>query len=134
EQREQGVQRRRFQPVEAVVEEQQDRRQRNLRDELRRRLERNHIVDKAGAEHQGGGADQHRDRRDQPEDRGAREQDQRDRGAAEEGDRPPVPSVFARSGDIAKPNRDGPGERHQRKRQRERQREREGYGKHRRER
>ena len=46
------VERHRLEPVQPVVEEQQDRGERDLRDQLRRRLERQDVVDEADHEHQ----------------------------------------------------------------------------------
>ena len=125
-QREQHVERHRLQPVEAVVEEQQHGGERNLRDQLGRRLQRQDVVGEAGEEHRRCRRHQHRLRCGDAEDHAAREQHHRDGDAAEERHRTPVPAVFAWLGDEADAECDVTADRHDRQRERQRDGKRRG--------
>ena len=103
EQRQQRIERDRTEPVQAVIEREQDRRQRDLGDQLGRGLQRQPIVDQTGAEHQRGSHHQHRDVAGEPEHRRAAEHDGGNRDAAEKGNGAAMPAVVPGAGDEAEP-------------------------------
>ena len=112
--RQQHVERRRRHPIEPVVEEHEDRRDDDLGDQLRGRLQRQHIVDEADEEDERGRSDEHGHSRGDPKHNGAEKQRDRDGDAAEQRHRPPVPAIFARRRHEAEPQRHDTRERHQR--------------------
>ena len=124
EQRQQRVERHRLEPVQAVAESEQRRRERDLGDQLRRRLQRQPIVDEPDGEHQRGRHHEHRDVLREPEQRGAAEHDSRNRDSAEEGDRTAMPAIVPGAGDEAEPEGGAPAQRHEHQRQGHRQKER----------
>ena len=84
-------------PVQPVIEEQEGGGKRNLDHQLRRRLQRQHIVDEARAKHhRRSGDEERRLTRDVKHER-AHEQARRDAHAAEQGHRPAVPAIFTRA-------------------------------------
>ena len=101
------VQGHRLEPVEPVVEEQQHRRQRDLRDQLGRRLQRHDVVDQSDAEHQQRADDQDGNLGGDAADERHHEQRQPNADAAEQRHRPTMPAILARLGDVAKPDRGG---------------------------
>jgi hypothetical protein len=84
--RQQAVQGRGLKPVQPVVEEQQYARQRELRDQLCRRLDREDIVHQPCTEHQRRAHHEYRLRTNDPEHRRAEEQDGKDSHAPKQRD------------------------------------------------
>ncbi len=105
------VQGHRLEPVEPVIEEQQHRRQRDLRDQLGRRLQRDDIVDQSDAEHQQRTDHQDRDLGGGVADQRHHQQRQPNADAAEQRHRTTMPAILARFGNVAIPDRGGAAQR-----------------------
>jgi len=122
----------RVQPVQPVAIEEQCGRHRDLDDELRRRLERDEVVDEADDEHEGGAAEHHGHLAVQAErDRGAKERES-DSDAPEQRNGAAMPPVRARVRHAPEPVRRKAARRHEQQRQRQRDGELRSEGKHRR--